>query len=165
MSGFRPTKSALQQQARGLITGTQKHLANETLAFNGARFATQALIQVLQELIDVVTRSDAAKAEWKDALKSMNDGKATIVPVLVAFQAFVVNRFGNAPSTLEDFGIAPRKVPTPMTAEQKAAALVKRKATRAARHIVGKKERAKIQAPAATTPTTPAPGTPPTRAT
>ena len=49
----------MQQQARGLITGTQKHLANETLAFNGARFATQALIQVLQELIDVVTRSSS----------------------------------------------------------------------------------------------------------
>ena len=165
MSGFKPTKSTLQQRARGLITGTQKHLANETLSFNGATFAAPALIQLLQQLIDVVTRSDAAKAEWKDALKSMKDGKATIVPVLGAFHAFVVNRFGNAPSTLEDFGIAPRKVPTPLTAEQKAAAAVKRKATRQARHIVGKKQRAKIQAPAATTATTPAPGTPPTRAT
>ncbi len=162
MSGFKPTKSTLQQRARGLITGTQKHLANETLAFNGATFAAPALIQLLQQLIDVVTRSDAAKAEWKDALKSMKDGKATIVPVLGAFQAFVVNRFGNAPSTLEDFGIAPRKVRTPLTAEQKAAAAVQRKATRAARHIVGKKQRAKIKAPAATTPTATAPGTPPT---
>jgi hypothetical protein len=165
MSGPNPTKSTLQQRARGLITGTQKHLANETLAFNGATFAAAALIQLLQQLIDVVTRSDAAKAEWKDALKSMKDGKATIVPVVGAFHAFVVNRFGNAPSTLEDFGIAPRKVRAPLTAEQKAAASVKRKATRAARHIVGKKQRAKIQAPAATTPTAPAPGTSPTRAT
>jgi hypothetical protein len=165
MSGANPTKSTLQQRARGLITGTQKHLANETLAFNGATFAAPALIQLLQQLIDVVTRSDAARAEWKDALKSMKDGKATIVPVLGAFHAFVVNRFGNAPSTLEDFGIAPRKVRTPLTAEQKAAAAVKRKATRAARHIVGKKQRAKIKAPVATTPTATAPGTPPTHGT
>jgi hypothetical protein len=162
MSGLTPTKITLQQRARGLITGTQKHLANETLAFNGATFAAPALIQLLQQLIDVVTRSDAAKAEWKDALKSMKDGKATIVPVLGAFHAFVVNRFGNAPSTLEDFGMAPRKVRTPLTAEQKAAAAVKRKDTRAARHIVGKKQRAKIKAPAATTP---APGIPPTHGT
>jgi hypothetical protein len=165
MSGANPTKSTLQQRARGLITGTQKHLANETLAFNGATFAAPALIQLLQQLIDVVTRSDAAKADWKDALKSMKDGKATIAPVLGAYHAFVVNRFGNAPSTLEDFGIAPRKVRTPLTAEQKAVAAVQRKATRAARYIVGKKQRAKIKAPAATTPATPAPGTPPTHGT
>ncbi len=109
--------------------------------------------------------ADAAKAEWKDALKSMKDGKATIVPVLGAFHAFVVNRFGNAPPTLEDFGIAPRKVRTPLTAEQKAAAAVTRKATRQARHIAGKKQRAKIKAPAATTPAAPAPGTAPSHGT
>jgi hypothetical protein len=164
MSGTKPTKSNLQQRARGLITGTQKHLSNETLAFNGVTFAAPALVQLLQQLIDVVTRSDTKKAEWKDALKAMKDAKAAIVPVVGGYHAYVVNRYGNAPSTLEDFGIAPRKVRTPLTAEQKAAAAVKRQATRQARHIVGKKQRAKIHAPTATTPTTPAPGTPPTRA-
>jgi hypothetical protein len=132
MSGTKPTKSNLQQRARGLITGTQKHLSNETLAFNGVTFAAPALVQLLQQLIDVVTRSDTAKAEWKDALKAMKDAKAAIVPVVGGYHAYVVNRYGNAPSTLEDFGIAPRKVRTPLTAEQKAAAAVKRQATRQA---------------------------------
>jgi hypothetical protein len=65
MSGLNPTKSTLQRRARDLIAGTQKHLANETLASNGATFAAPALIQLLQQLIDVVTRSDTAKSEWR----------------------------------------------------------------------------------------------------
>jgi hypothetical protein len=35
------------------------------------------------------------------------------------------------PSTLADYGVTPRKAPTPLTAEQKATAALKRKATRA----------------------------------
>jgi hypothetical protein len=156
----KPTKTSLQQRARDLIAGTQKHLANETLAFDGATYTAAALVQLLQKLVDAIAAADAARARWKDALKELKDARATIVPVLGAFHSFVVNRFGNAPSTLEDFGIAPRKVRTPLTAEQKAAAVAKRKATREARHTVGPKQRAKIHAPAATTPTPPAPPAP-----
>src|SRR5258708_5821653 len=65
MSGFKTTKSTLQRRARGLITGTQKHLANETLAFNGAKFTAPALIQLLQQLIDVITRSRRCKGRME----------------------------------------------------------------------------------------------------
>ncbi|MDP9149253.1 MAG: hypothetical protein M3O36_04835, partial [Myxococcota bacterium] len=85
---------------------------------------------------------------------------ATMVPVLLGYRRYVVNRFGNAPSTLEDFGIA-RKGRLPLTAEQKAAAALKRDATRKARHTMGTRQRAQVKAPAVP----PLPVTPPKPAT
>jgi hypothetical protein len=172
MSGIRPTKTTLQQRARGLIAGTQKHLSNETLSFNGATFEPTALTQLFQQLIDALVRADAVKANWKDALKAMKDAKAAVVPTLGAYQSYVVNRFGNAPSTLEDFGIAPCKVRAPLTAEQKALAVAKRKATRAIRHTLGPKQKKNVKgtlpantpntgAPQTSTPTTPSTATTP----
>jgi hypothetical protein len=172
MSGLKPTKTTLQQRARGLIAGTQKHLLNETLLFNGATFVPTALIQLLQQLIDVIPRADAAKANWKDALNAMNDAKAAVVPILGAYHSYIVNRFGNAPSTLEDFGIAPPKVRTPLSAEQKAVAVAKRKATRAIRHTLGPKQKKNVKgtlpantpnagAPQTATPTAPSTATTP----
>jgi hypothetical protein len=161
MSGTKPTKATLEQRARSLIAGTQKHFPNATLAFAGATFTTAALVQILQSLIDVIAGADTAHASWEDALKSMEDGKAKSVPIVRAYQSYVVNRFGNAPSMLADFGIEPRKSPAPLTAEQKAAAAAKRLATRQARHTMGKRQRAKVKAPAIA----PATGTPPKPAT
>ena len=61
--------------------------------------------------------------------------------------AFVKASFGNAPDVLVDFGLSPRKATTPLTAEQKAVASAKRKATRAARHVMGSKQRKAVTAP------------------
>ncbi len=151
------SKGKLQQRARGLIAGTRKHFSNESLSFEGAAFVPATLVRDLQALIDAI---DAAKAKWEHALQSMKGVEATMVPVLLGYRRYVVNRFGNAPSTLEDFGIA-RKGRLPLTAEQKAAAALKRDATRKARHTMGTRQRAQVKAPAVP----PLPVTPPKPAT
>lgn len=50
-------------------------------------------------------------------------------PVIQAYQSYLESLLGNAPSTLADYGLAPRKVRAPLTVEQKAAAIAKRAAT------------------------------------
>jgi hypothetical protein len=73
---------------------------------------------------------------------------------------------------LADFGITPPKARTPLSADQKAAAVAKRKATRAIRHTLGPKQKKNIKgtvpatapqnsAPPATTPATPSTATTP----
>jgi hypothetical protein len=86
-----------------------------------------------------------------------------------------VTAFGNQPDVLADFGLVPRKAPTPLTVEQKAAAAAKRKATRAARNTMGAVQKKKVVgtvtgvtitpitapepiAPVTATPTAPIPG-------
>ena len=53
------------------------------------------------------------------------------------------NMFGDQAEPLADFGMSPPKVHTP-TVEQKASSVVKGKATRQARHTMGKKQKAQI---------------------
>jgi hypothetical protein len=48
-------------------------------------------------------------------------------------------------ASLADFGLNPKKARTPLTIEEKAAAAAKRKATRAARHTMGSKQKVVTQ--------------------
>lgn len=61
-----------------------------------------------------------------------------------AVVAFVRFNFGGDPQALADFGLPPRRTPTPPTAETKAAAVAKREATREARGTKGPKAKQKI---------------------
>ncbi len=131
------TKATLQQRVGTLIAGTQKYFPTGPLTFGGATYEPATLVQTLQGLGNSITGADAAKAKWNDALKDMQDQETKVDPVLRAFQNHLVALFGNAPSTLADFGLAPHSARAPLTVEQKAAAVAKRAATRAARHTQG----------------------------
>jgi hypothetical protein len=137
MSNNLKSKASLQQRIGSLIAGTQKHTPTGQLTFGGATYDATALVQLLQNLDDAITASDAAKAKWNDALKSKQDEQAKVRPVIRAYQSYLDSLLGNAPSTLADYGLAPRKVRTPLTVEEKAAAVAKGAATRAARHTMG----------------------------
>jgi hypothetical protein len=130
-------KAILQQRVRSLIAGTQKEHPTGQLTFGGNTYESSALVQLLQNLDGAIAASDAAKAKWNDALKVMQDENAKMQPVIRAYQSYLVSLLGNAPSALAEYGLAPRKVHTPLTVEQKAAAAAKRKATRKARNTMG----------------------------
>jgi hypothetical protein len=131
------TKATLQQRVRSLIAGTQKEHPTGQLTFGGNTYESSALVQLLQNLDGAIAASDAAKAKWSDALKVMRDEEAKMQPVIRAYQSYLVSLLGNAPSTLAEYGLAPRKVRAPLTVEQQAAAAAKRKATRKARNTMG----------------------------
>ncbi len=131
------TKGTLQQRVSSLIAGTQKHTPTGPLTFGGATYEATTLVQTLQSLGNAIAAADAAKAKWNDALKIMQDERAKVAPVIRSYQSYLVSLVGNAPSTLADYGLVPRKVPAPLTVEQKAAAAAKGAATRAARHTMG----------------------------
>jgi hypothetical protein len=145
MSNQVRTKISLQQRVSSLISGTQKHYTTGTLTVGGASYDPATLIQILQGLSNAIAASDAAKAKWNDALKSMQDENAKVGPVVQAFQSYLVTSLGNAPSTLADFGLVPRKVRAPATSAEMAAAAAKRKATRAARNTMGSEQRKKVK--------------------
>jgi hypothetical protein len=139
------TKANLQQRLGDLVAGTQKHFPNGSLTFGGATYTPAVLIQLFQSLDDATTGMDVAKAKWQDALKAQRGAKAKVGPVMQAYRSYLVSLFGNAVETLADFGLTPHKAPAPQTAEQKATAAAKRKATRAARHTMGTKQKAGIK--------------------
>src|SRR5260370_2232484 len=165
MSTAKVTKVTLAQRVRSLIAGTLKHSPGGSLTLDGQPFTEDTLIQVLQSLEDALSKVDTAKASWKDALKGLVDVKAKVNPVIGAFRSWINATHGNAPATLADFGMTPRKVPTPLTAEKKAVAVAKRAATRVARHTLGPTKQAAIQDAAHVTVVTTVAPPPPAKAT
>jgi len=132
--------------AEQLAAGTQKHLANAgQLTFAGGTFTPAQVIDRLESFGTLRSDADAAKAVAKAKVAAERAQLPALREFLLAFVAVVKAQFGASPDILADFGIQPKKARKPLTAEQKAAANAKRQATRKARGVIGKVNRAKVK--------------------
>jgi hypothetical protein len=128
--------------AEQLIAGTNKHLTNTTqVLFAGSSFTPAQVTAQLQALVNLRHDVDNAKASTKAKLAAEKTDMPALRTFMSAFVTFVKAAYGNAPDVLADFGLHPPKPRTPPTIEAKAAAAAKRKATRAARHTMGSKQK------------------------
>jgi hypothetical protein len=166
MASHPHNKSIQVSRAKQLIAGANKHFpnGNDTLAFGGESTTVSAFVAKVQTFVDLRDAVNAAKAAAKAKLEEERAQSAALLVALAAFAAFVRARFGNAPDVLADFGLSPRKVRAPMTAESKAVAVVKRGATRTARHTMGSRQKkgvkGKVTATLVVTPEAASPPTP-----
>ena len=126
-------KETAAAEAKTLIAGVQKHLANGQLTFAGGTFTETQIVGELQQLVDLRAAVNTARA----ATKVKVDAETGKAPALRAFMSALVQalrvQFGTQADVMADLGLPPRKTPAPLTVEQKAAAAAKREATRAAR--------------------------------
>ncbi|HEY1697146.1 MAG TPA: hypothetical protein VGG39_33530 [Polyangiaceae bacterium] len=129
-----------------LIAGIPKLPASVTsITLNGSSFTPAQLSTALQVLVALQADVDAAQAAL-DAKKAALAAQLAAPRALVsAFVQFLRAAFGNQPDVLALFGLAPKKAATPLTTEEKAAAVAKRASTRAARGTKGPKAKAKIK--------------------
>jgi type I site-specific restriction endonuclease len=130
-------ETALAQQ---LLAGLQKHLANVTsLTVASADYTPAQIVTALQTLMTLRAAVQAAQAAAKAKVTAENAQAPALRAIMMALVAYVKLTFSESPDVLADFGLKPKKAPTPLTAAQKAVASAKRKATRAARGITTKK--------------------------
>jgi hypothetical protein len=152
----------INQQAadQKLISGITKHAQTlPSLVIGGTSYATAAITAQLQSRLDASTTVQSTRATWQNAVsvdKATREKTKTFVSGLR--QALQV-AFAGSIDTLADFGLTPRKARV-VTPEEKTVAVAKAKATRAARHTMGKKQKAAIKG---TVPEA-APATPPAAA-
>jgi hypothetical protein len=144
ISSLKSTKADTLAAVTALIAGTNKHFPNGSFTLGNVTYTTQSLVTLLQSLITAINAVNAAEAAAKDALSALQVNGTNVTPVLRAYRRFVLAAFSNASQVLADFGIAPPKVRTPLTAEQKAAAVAKMRATRKARGTTSKKQKLAI---------------------
>jgi hypothetical protein len=149
------TKAAALTALQALISGLQKHFANAQVTVANVVYATSALVTLLQSLESAMTAQTAAETAARDAQNALHATQTKVGPVLQALRELLLAQFGNATQTLSDFGLAPRKVRTPLTVQQKAAAKAKSDATRAARGTKGPKARLAITGTTTTAGTAP----------
>jgi len=158
------SKTDRATRAQQLLVGTNKHYPNasETLSVGGATYTVTALTQIFQAVVNNREAVSAARATTQAKVAAELAQAPSQNAVMAAFEKVVRGTFGTSADVLADFGLAPPKVPAPMTAEAKAVAAAKRVATRAARQTLGKNQKKKVKgAVTATLVVTPSSGAAP----
>jgi hypothetical protein len=143
---------------RQAIGGMRKHFAGiPSIVLGGTPTTPADAIATLQGAIDAVDAAATAEKAFHDAVAVQHAAVAKGNALLKALKMLVHNQLGSSEAILGDFGFTrpTRQVPKE---ETKAAAVAKRAATRAARHTMGKRQKAKVKG------AQPAPATPPTNA-
>jgi hypothetical protein len=139
----RQAKQERLARDQALIPGINAHLANAPLIIQGKTMTGPALVTILLDRIGTGTKVVSTKAAWVAAAQADDANElATDATVRGAIEAIYI-AFGNAPDVLADFGLPVRKKGS-MTPAERLAASVKAKATRAARHTMGPKQKAAI---------------------
>ena len=136
------TRTADAALAKQLIAGTAKRLANVgQLTIAGITLTPAQVTDKLQQLVALRADVDAARAALEVKVAAEKASAPSLRDFMVLFVAFVMATYAGLADALADFGLQPKKAPAPRTAEELAAANAKRKATRAARGVMGKKQR------------------------
>ena len=125
-------------RATNLAAGVTKRLSAMTTIMidNSAETPTEIEDKLMGFVRDREGVS-VTKAAYEAAIAKASASQAVVVPFMGRLTAYVRATFGNATEILVDFGIAPLKARTPLTAEEKVAANAKREATRKARGVMG----------------------------
>ena len=156
------TPSVLYQQIRSAIAAMQSAWPADQKAVTLLKvsYTPAELQQKLQSLLAPFQAAVDTHSAWMTALADRNDAVLPTQAFMSAFYVALPQYLGPNNADQSKFGKKPPKARAPLTAEQKAAATTKRNATRAARHIMGPKQRKAIKAPVSTA--APAPATPAT---
>lgn len=128
------------------IAGVDKHLGDVTeVTIHGVSYTPDALKAVFQGEIDADMALDQARAVVMQLLAAARVARGNARDMRRALRTYLIHSFGpQAVGVLGDFGMSPKPRSVPDTAV-KAEAANKARATRNARHIMGKKQRKAIK--------------------
>jgi hypothetical protein len=140
------TKTDLASRAQKLIAGTTKHLAGTSqLGFASNQYTPAQVTTSLQTIVDLRGAVNTAKAATKAKVAQERAQAPALRSFMSAFESYVKVTFGNSPDVLADFGLQPKKAATPLSVEDKAAAVAKRESTRKARQTMGSQQRKEVK--------------------
>jgi hypothetical protein len=131
-----------------LIEGMKKHTATlPPLIIRGQTYTPPQIVVVLQKRVDTGDAVFPAKAVYRAAVKADVDERAATDPFVSDLVQALHIAYATSIDTLADFGLSPHKRRKAPTAEEKAKAVEKAKATREARHPSGAKPGVVAQTP------------------
>jgi hypothetical protein len=162
----REKKVAVLGRDGKIVDGIQKHLQGvSSLQLAGSTYSPADLAKLIQSRASQVAAVSAANAAWHAAIASERELNAKLTATLRGLRQYAFNAFGAGSPVLADFGFT-ATVRKTLTPEENVARAAKAKATREARHTMGKVQKKKVKgttvtaAPAAAPPA-PAPSAAP----
>jgi hypothetical protein len=158
-----PKPNRIDQTAsdQKLIDGFSKHATViPSMMINGAVVLDKDIVGTLQSRIDSAKMTLSTRATWQTAVQADRTLRETTKTLVSAVKQGLLVAFASQLDTLADFGLTARAKPV-RTPGEKLAAAARAKATRAARHTLGSKQKAAIKgAVSPTEPVNPAPSAP-----
>jgi hypothetical protein len=143
--------------------GIDKHITT-TVTVAGAQYTAAQLKAIFQAQSTAFVTASASHKQWLADVAASKAASKTANALYVALHSYLVGLYGKAALTvLNDFGMSAPKS-TPATSATKAAAAIKSKATRAARHTMGAVQKKAVTGDVTgvvVTPITSAPTSPP----
>ena len=139
------TKQDLLARDQGLIVGFPKRLASAQILVDGTTYTASSAVALLQSRVAAVTLVVTQKAAYQAAVKAADVAVSTTAATVSGLVEAIYVAFGDDPAALADFNLPARKKPGAMTPAARLAATAKAKATRAARHTMGPKQKLRIQ--------------------
>jgi hypothetical protein len=147
------TKTSRGATDQQLVVGLQKHLPKgASFTVEGKKYTTKQIVSFVQARLDATQAASAAKDAWRNAVKAEGDTVAGTQHVLDIVRQTLLMTLDPAQVPLSDFGIAPRKTAGTLKAEELVIRVEKARATRAARHTLGKRQKAKVKGEVHVTP-------------
>ncbi len=130
---------------QSLADGLNKNATTiPSIMVGGASVATKDIVTTLQARIATAKAATSARATWLAAVQADRDERAKTKTLVSVVKQTLLASFVGQVDTLAEFGLTPRK-PRVVSPEVQVAAAAKAKATRAARHTMGKKQKAEIK--------------------
>jgi hypothetical protein len=148
-------RDSIINRIRQAIAGIQKDFSGAaTIVLDGVPTKPADATATLSAAVTKIDEAIAAETAFHQAVAEQDAAIATALALLANLKTLVVNQFGKKGAQLADFGMA-TATPKPQSEATKAAAVLKREATRLARGTKGPKAKLAIRGIVPTPPATP----------
>jgi hypothetical protein len=132
--------------AMGVLSGVAKHLEQgPKYPLGGKAYTKDEIVAVFQAHLDAIKQVAATRAAAAAAVVKERAAAARAHEVALLLKTVVHGLFGRSAKHWVDFGWELPKKPGPKTVQSKVEGASKGRATRAARHTMGKRQRKKIK--------------------
>ena len=163
-----PNKTTALALNKKISEGVDKYFSKvKSLTVGGDTYTPKSLMAVLNAENDASSGVDSTRAQLVNQVATHRTARVQARALRSALKVYILGNYGKkAVQMLGDFGMSAPKAKGKRTVETKAQAIAQAKATREARHTMGKKQKASIKgtvptATAAETPSSNAPAATP----
>jgi hypothetical protein len=138
----KPNNAVVVDTCTQRLNALKEHAGNTkgTIPMNGQDLKVADVLAIYQGCLDSRTALAKCRSQVKTALTTKTSAEQARVAADQALAAWVTTKFGAGSPEALDFGFTPRKAAT-RTVASKAQATLQAKATRVARHTMGKKQK------------------------
>ena len=140
-----PSNSAILAACRRRLDALDNHApkGKRAIFIDGRRFSLSELRAVYTRCLDTRAKVAALRAEITAMVVAMREAERSRVEFDEGVRAWVACRFGSTSQAAHDFGFPPRRT-AKKSVETKQHAIAQSKATRQARHTMGKRQRQSV---------------------